>query len=120
MLFDAEPAWENTFGRLINIGPEGVGGDADTVNSFNYDASGAPGQFNSTIGPTERLLIDLSDGDKFYETQPLGQSGHLMSPNRFDQLKSWLQAKPLPVPFSDEQSDRQQRHKVILTPQGSP
>ncbi len=120
MLFDAQPAWENTFGHLVNVGPEGVGGDADTVNSFNYDASGAPGQFNSTIGPTERLLIDMSDGDKFYETQPLGQSGHLMSPNRLDQLKSWLQAKPLPVPFSDEQSDRQQRHKVILTPQASP
>jgi len=117
LLFDAEPDWENTIGRLIDIGPEGVGGDADTVNSFNYDASGAPGEFNSTVGPTERLLIDMSDGEKFYETQPLGQSGHLMSPNRSDQLKSWLQAKPLPVPFSDEQSDRQQRHKVILTPQ---
>ncbi len=120
MLFDAQPAWENTLGHLINIGPEGVGGDADTVNSFNYDASGESGQFSSSIGPTERLLIDMSDGEKFYETQPLGQSGHLMSPNRSDQLKSWLQAKPLPVPFSDEQSDRQQRHKVILTPQGSP
>jgi penicillin amidase len=119
LLFDAAPDWESAIGQLVNIGPEGVGGDADTVNSFNYDASGAPGQFVCTIGPAERLLIDMSDADKFYETQPLGQSGHMMSPNRFDQLKSWLQAKPLPVPFSDEQSDRQQRHKVILTPHAS-
>jgi len=120
MLFDAVPDWENTLGRLVNIGPEGVGGDADTVNAFNYDASGSPGKFVCSIGPVERLLIDMSDSDKFYETQPLGQSGHLMSPNRYDQLKSWLQAKPLPVAFSEEQSDRQQRHKVILTPKSSP
>jgi len=120
LLFDAAPDWENAIGRMMDVGPEGVGGDSDTVNAFNYDASGSPGEFVCTVGPTERLLIDMSDSDKFYETQPLGQSGHLMSPNRCDQLKSWLQAKPLPVPFSDEQSDRQQRHKVILTPQSTP
>lgn len=120
LLFDAVPDWEKPLGRFINVGPEGVGGDADTVNAFNYDASGLPGEFNCTIGPTERLLIDMSDNDKFYETQPLGQSGHMMSPNRCDQLKSWLQAKPLAVPFSEEQSDKQQRHKIILTPQANP
>ncbi len=119
MLFDAAPNLENALARLVEVGPEGVGGDQDTINSLNVDSSGAPGEFECTLGPTERLLIDMSDSDKFYETQPLGQSGHMLSPNRCDQLKLWLQVKPLPVPFSDEQSDRQQRHKIILTPQES-
>jgi acyl-homoserine lactone acylase PvdQ len=98
----------------------GVGGDGDCVNAFDVDISGAPGQFTCAVGPTERLLIDMSDAEKFYETQPLGQSGHFLSANRTDQLQSWLVAKPLPVAFSDEQSARQQRHKVILTPGGAP
>ncbi len=119
LLFDGQPDWESTLGSLFNASPVGVGGDGDTINAFPIDMTNKSGEFISTIAPTERLLIDMSDGDKFYETQPLGQSGQFLAPNRLDQLRAWIQASPLPVAFSDQQAEKQQRHKAILTPEGS-
>ncbi len=119
ILFEGQPDWEPTIGKVLNIGPEGVSGDGDTVNACDVDLNGKPGEFPARLGPTARVLIDMSDADKFFETQPLGESGHFLSVNRGDQLKSWNQVEPLAVPFSDEQAARQQRHKIILTPEST-
>ncbi|MGE0264163.1 MAG: penicillin acylase family protein [Candidatus Obscuribacterales bacterium] len=101
---------------LINLKPVGVGGDGDTVNATSIARFTRPGYFDSDLGPTARLLIDMSDQDKFYETQPLGQSGHLLSTNRGDQMKAWRDQQPLPVALSLGQAERQQRHKLRFSP----
>ena len=90
----------------------GVPGDGDALNACNVSYS-AKGEYNCTVGPVQRLLVDMSDSDKYYETQPLGQSGHLLSSNRLDQLKAWLTQKPLPVSFSEQQIDKY-KHKLIF------
>ncbi|MBS1955342.1 MAG: penicillin acylase family protein [Cyanobacteria bacterium SZAS-4] len=112
---DEVSSWvSSTLGTLLEIQPVGVGGDADTVNACNVDFQVEPWLFKCSSGPTVRLLIDMADPDQFFESIPLGQSGHILSSYRSDQLKSWMEAKPLPVAFSTAQLDKQQEHKLIL------
>lgn len=106
--------WLSPLGKLFNVATVGVGGDADTVNACNVDCQAEPWLFKCNSGPTVRLLIDMADSDQFFESIPLGQSGHLLSSYRSDQLKPWLEAKPLSVAFSNAQLDKQQEHKLIL------
>jgi penicillin amidase len=107
-------SWVSSLGNLLDIAPVGIGGDADTVNACNVDFQVEPWLFKCNSGPTVRLLIDMADSDQFFESIPLGQSGHLLSSYRSDQLKPWIEAKPLPVAFSNAQLDKQQEHKLIL------
>jgi penicillin amidase len=113
-LADASSFVSSALGSLLEIAPIGVGGDADTVNACNVDFQVEPWLFKCTSGPTIRLIIDMSDDNQFYESLPLGQSAHLLSPYRSDQLKNWLEGKPHSVAFSNAQLDKQQEHKLIL------
>ncbi|RTL35595.1 MAG: penicillin acylase family protein [Candidatus Melainabacteria bacterium] len=113
-LADVSPWLHSAIGTFLEIAAVGVGGDADTVNACNVDFQAEPWLFKCDSGPTVRLLIDMADPDQFFESIPLGQSGHILSSNRADQLKPWLEGKPLPVAFSNAQLDKQQEHKLIL------
>ncbi len=102
---------------LLDIGPSSVGGDQDTVNASNIKASKDAWNFSSSIGPTLRVLTDMSDDEKIYVNLALGESGQLISSNRADQLKAWLGFEPHAVAFSSKQLERQAQHKLILTNQ---
>ena len=102
----------------LDIGGIGVGGDSDTMNACDVDRLSVGGAFQSMNGPAVRLLIDLSDKDLFYGNLAPGQSGHVFSQFRQDQLKSWLKADPLPIAFSDSQIDKQCRQKFYLAAPG--
>ena len=102
---------------FLDVGPTGVGGDQDTVNSSNIKASKDAWNFTSSIGPTVRVLTDMKDDDKIYVNLALGESGQLISSNRADQLKAWLSCEPHGVAFSIKQLERQAQHKLILTNQ---
>lgn len=93
----------------------GVGGDQDCVNAYNVTSGKNLWTFAATSGPTERVIIDLSDPDKFYQSLTLGQSGHLLSDYRFDQIKSWSNAEPHSLAFSEKQIQQQMQHSLILT-----
>ena len=100
--------------RFADIGPVGVGGDQDTVNACNTDFNVDPWLFRSNSGPTARLLLDMSNHDQLFESTPLGQSGHLSSANRSDQLTSWQKLEPHSVAFSESQLDKQMQHKLFF------
>ena len=103
---------------LLDIAGVGVGGDSDTLNSCDVDRTSVGGVFQSINGPSVRLLMDLADNDLVYGNLAPGQSGHYMSPNKQDQLKSWLKADPLPIAFSEAQIDKQCRQKFYLAAPG--
>ncbi len=116
IIFHGLGGFSNSLGWLVNPPVTGVGGDGDTVSACNLSEYVSREKFTSSVGPTTRVLIDMSDSDKYYETQPMGQGGHLFSEYRTDQLDSWLKKKPLLVPCSDKEAMRQQRNKMVLTP----
>jgi penicillin amidase len=99
---------------LFNIGPVGVGGGSDTLNANNVMPGLNNLWFPSNQGPSERLVLDMSDNDRIYESIAVGQSEHLWSNYRQDQLKSWLNVDPLPVAFSEAQLSRQVKHKLFI------
>lgn len=105
----------NAAAKLFNVAPVGVGGDQDTVNACDVVASVDPFNFKCDSGPVERLLVDMADTDKFYASLTLGQSEHLFSPYRTDQLRNWMRLEPHSVAFSPDQLEKQQQHKVIFT-----
>jgi penicillin G amidase len=102
----------------FSAGIPGVAGDSNTLNSFDVELASTKNnfdsRFNSTTGPTMRMLIDMSDDDKFYQSISLGQSGQMCSANMRDQLNPWLKVDPLPVAFSAKQAEKQGQHKIIL------
>jgi penicillin G amidase len=93
----------------------GVGGDQDSVFNCNYQIDKLPAHYNSDSGPLVRTVIDMADDDKFYQTLTLGQSGHLPSFHRTDQVRSWINCDPQAMAFSRTQLDRQLQHTLILT-----
>ena len=92
----------------------GVGGDQDCVFNCNYKIDAQP-RFNSDSGPLVRTVIDMADDDKFYQTLTLGQSGHLPSFHRTDQVRSWINCDPQALAFSRNQLDKQLQHTLILS-----
>lgn len=116
LIFHGLGSLSSTLGELVNPPSIPLGGDGDTVSACNFSSYTKRNLFRSDLGPTTRILIDMSDNHKFYETQPLGQSAHLFSEYRLDQIDAWIKKKPLLVPFSDKESMKQQRGKVVLTP----
>lgn len=80
--FDGQP-W---LGPLFNVGPIGRGGDSGTIDV----ASVAP-SWPREVGSIPALRVVFVPGD-WGATRgglPLGQSGHLFSPYRRDQLDDW-------------------------------
>jgi penicillin amidase len=114
-VFNCDSPVARALSPLINIQPVGVGGDQDCVNALNIAASVDPLKFTCDSGPTQRLLIDMADKDRFYQTLTLGQSEHLTSSYRQDQLKNWLTLRPHSIALSREQMEKQQQHKVVFT-----
>ena len=116
-MLDNVPFLNNVLSPFYRISAVGLGGDADCVNACNVWDQPDPWLFPANTGPTGRLLIDMSDPDKFYANITLGQSEHLLSPYRVDQLHGWLKAEPLAVAFSSAQAEKQMQHKLILSSQ---
>ena len=104
--------------NIVFGGPNAaISGDDNTFNASSVNQSDSGYAFKSAAGPCQRLIIDMSDGNKFYQCLSLGQSGQLFSPYEHDQLNSWLHVDPLPVAFSAASSDEQAQHKLILVNQ---
>jgi penicillin amidase len=77
-------------GRLFDIGPFGVGGDAYTVNVMKAEAA-TP--MKPIFVPTYRHVFTPGNWEQTGGTQTLGQSGHRFSPYRSDQLTDWLEGR---------------------------
>lgn len=116
VLFTGLPDVTRYLGWLFNNGTVGVGGDGDTVNACDTAlTSEDPWRMDCTSGPSLRLLLDMSDNDKFYVTMAQGQSEHILSSHRGDQTRAWLTITPYPFAFSPEQTDKQLQHKLMLS-----
>lgn len=100
---------------VLNGQPVPVGGDQDTVSSMEPSLRRGGEQFVCRSGPTMRILIDLSDSEKFYQTLTLGQSGNFLSSAHSDQLRSWLTLKPLPIAFSPALEEKISQHRLLFT-----
>lgn len=102
---------------LVDVSAVRLSGDQDTVNTTESSLARGKEQFLCQSGSTMRLLLDASDNEKFYQTLILGQSGHMLSPARMDQLKSWLSQKPMPLALSPQAEAKICQHRLLFTVQ---
>ena len=61
-----------------------------------------------------RLVVDMSDQDKFYQNLYLGQSGQANSGAARDQLNAWMSLKPLPMAFSTDTESKLSQHRLLF------
>jgi penicillin amidase len=102
------------FTHYYRVGPVPVGGAPECINSCDVMFDPAGLNFNALNGPTQRMIVDMADHDKFYQSICTGQSGQLTSEFRKDQLKSWAAVDLLPIAFSSDQLLRQTKHRLTL------
>lgn len=100
--------------RSFALGPVPVGGDADTLNSCDVQQDPRGLHYNSESGPTQRMIVDMADRDKFYQALSTGQSGHRFSQYRDDQINAWKRVDLAPIAFSGDQLMRQAKHRLVL------
>jgi penicillin amidase len=100
--------------KWFALDPVPIGGDADTMNSCDVAQDPRALHYNSESGPTQRMIVDMSDRDKFYESLCTGQSGHRFSKYRDDQINAWKRVDLAPIAFSSDQLIRQTRSRLVL------
>ena len=78
--------------KSFNIGPFDVGGDQTAVNNSEYSFNDAikKGTFDNILGPSMRMIVDLSNTNNTYSVNSTGQSGQPLHPNYSDQARLWL------------------------------
>ena len=117
VLVDAAPGLKGLSGFLDVQGAR-VGGDQDTVSTMEGSLKRGSQQFACREGSTMRLLIDLSDNEKFYQTLALGQSGNLFSANRAGESKAFFSSPnpvPLPIAFANSSESKISQHRLLFS-----
>lgn len=77
---------------ILNIGPYDIGGSGTTVSMAEYSFGKAlqDGRFEAFLGPSMRMVIDMSAPRVMYTINSTGQSGQPIHPNFRDQARLWL------------------------------
>ena len=73
-------------------------------------------QTGSSIGPSERMTVDLANLDASNFNILTGQSGQLFSPYYMDQWQAWYKGFSFRMPFSDDALLKAKTHELILDP----
>jgi len=75
--------------RFFDIGPVEMSGAGTTVK-----------QTTGTLGPSERMVVDLGDLDKSVQNLPVGESGFVASGHYKDQWPAYYNGKSFPMQFN--------------------
>ena len=77
--------------RLFNLGPFPLGGSCTSVNNSMYALN--KDDFHTTVGPSMRMIVDLSDRNNSLSVITTGQSGNPLSKHFKDQTRLWLKGE---------------------------
>ncbi len=76
------------FGRYFNVGPAPMSGSSTTVK-----------QTTQTLGPSMRMVVDLSNLDGSLNNVTIGESGHILSRHYKDQWDAYYVGRSFPMQF---------------------
>lgn len=100
--------------KLFNSNEIGIPGSRYTVNGSFYWWTDP---FNVVLGPTQRMILDLSNWDNSLAVNSTGQSEHLFHPHREDQISLWQNREYRPMLFTREAVEENAESVLMLTPQ---
>lgn len=81
-----------SFTSMLNTGPFKISGNGTTVNNLEYSFTAAlkSVSFEAYLGPSMRMIVDLSTPDMHYSILAGGQSGQPLQENYSNQARLWL------------------------------
>lgn len=106
-------------GRMPGLEPlfvaadHALGGNEQTVNNAGFEGEGP---FRVYVGPSWRVVYDLSDLDASAGILPTGQSGNPASPHWNDQTELWAAGALRPLPFSRAAVEAAATERLALQP----
>ncbi|MHC8304571.1 penicillin acylase family protein [Pseudomonas sp. PB3P13] len=105
--------WKNSSGQTVR-GPLAAGGDHTTLNTAAF----AWGQdFNTTLAPATRFIVDFGQAEPLMGQNGTGQSDNPASPNYLDSVDPWLKGKYMSLPMQPQNFDKAYGTKrLTLTP----
>lgn len=103
---------------MLNIGPFRIGGSGTTVNNLEYSFSKAlsTGEFKAYLGPSMRMITDLSDVKTYLSIIPTGQSGQPLHRNYNDQARLWLNGDYKEVSTDFEDLSKENLKLLVMLP----
>ena len=100
--------------RLFNIGPYPIPGAWNEIN--NNKQYGLGNNFQVVAGPSTRRVIDFAQPQKSFGINPVGISGHILSPFYRDQVQMFIDGK-YRYQLMDEKDIRAAKtHELTLHP----
>ncbi|MCU1750474.1 penicillin acylase family protein [Pseudomonas sp. 6D_7.1_Bac1] len=94
--------WKNTRGQTVR-GAMSAGGDHTTLNAAAYTW----GQdFNVTLVPAMRFIVDFGQAEPLMGQNGTGQSGNPASPNYIDSIDPWLKGQYMSLPMQPQNFDK--------------
>ncbi|WP_172449310.1 penicillin acylase family protein [Bowmanella denitrificans] len=85
----------------VNVGPvRALGGSGDTVRA-NMHAVNYTGNFNTVLGPSWSMVVDVGQWDNSLMINSPGQSGNIDSPFYRDLFEPWASGQKVPLLYSD-------------------
>ncbi len=98
-------------GSFFNSGPRSVPGGSETVN--NLLSKIAKGEHRVTAGPSMRTQIDFGNMEEIQIINPLGESGHRLSPHFQDQAEKYVKGEFRTISINKMGVDDKSRITVI-------
>ncbi|EXF94698.1 acyl-homoserine lactone acylase subunit beta [Pseudomonas fluorescens HK44] len=94
--------WKNSRGQTVR-GAMSAGGDHTTLNAAAYTW----GQdFNVTLVPAMRFIVDFGQAEPLMGQSGTGQSGNPASPNYIDSIDPWLKGQYMSLPMQPQNFDK--------------
>ncbi|WP_232469265.1 penicillin acylase family protein [Bdellovibrio bacteriovorus] len=101
--------------KIFNLGPYPMPGAYNEIN--NNKMRGLGGDFNVVAGPSTRRVIDFARPQTSWGINPIGISGHILSPFYKDQVQLFLDGKYRPQYMAAEDIEKNKKYELKLTPQ---
>ncbi|KYG63240.1 penicillin acylase [Bdellovibrio bacteriovorus] len=101
--------------KIFNVGPYPAPGAYNEINNNKY-WSFAGADFKVTAGASTRRIIDMAHPEKSFGVNPIGISGHILSPFRADQVQLFLKGEYRDQLMDDKDIQNAKTHELVLTP----
>jgi penicillin amidase len=103
---------EKPLSLFFNLGPYPMGGAYNEITNNKARALG--GDFHVTAGASTRRVVDMADVQHSWGINPIGISGHMLSPYYSNQVELFLQGKHRPQLMSPDEIEKDKSHELIL------
>ncbi|WP_253696838.1 penicillin acylase family protein [Bdellovibrio bacteriovorus] len=98
--------------KVFNLGPYPIPGAYNEIN--NNKMRGMGGDFKVVAGPSTRRIIDFASPQKSWGINPIGISGHMLSPFYKDQVHLFIEGKYREQWMDDKDIEQVKTHVLTL------